>query len=396
MVLPLGDAPNPRGVPWVTYLLVAANVAVYLFVTLPLSSVPPDPSDPLLQEYLRVLLPRLRGPVSLPMVLREVTAYDLFVFVYGFRPAEPSLVSLFTSMFLHGGFVHLFGNMLFLWIYGDNVEHRLGGLRFLVAYLATGVAATLFHAFFDPSPLPLVGASGAISGVLGFYFVWFPRNRVRLLVVLFPIFFDVILVPARLVLALYLLVDNLLPFLVTHGSGMGGVAYGAHIGGFLAGWGAARILDRREWRAAPPEYRRPVAREVGASIEAVRALLARGEVEEAARIYFALDPEKTRRALEPEEMLAFAEELRRAGHPRAALTLYRRLLRDYPRGPGLAEAHLGAGLVLLEDLGMPTPAYQHFLDALDRDPPPEVAAEARRALDRIAAMQKLRLGRFSR
>ena len=233
MFLPLGDEPNPKGVPAVTYALIAANCAVYLFVTLPLSTVPPDLSNPALAEYVRVIGESLPPQIPLSEFLRYVSAYDLVVFNYGFRPADPALLALLTSMFLHSGFMHLAGNMLFLWIYGDNVEHQLGRGRFLLAYLSTGIAATLFHtAFAAGSVLPLVGASGAISGVLGFYFLWFPHNRVRLWVVLFPFIMTVIYVPARLVLGFYLVLDNLLPFLVTQGLDGGGVAYGAHIGGF--------------------------------------------------------------------------------------------------------------------------------------------------------------------
>ena len=138
--------------------------------------------------------------------------YDVFLLQWGYRPAEPSVLALLASMFLHGGWLHLLGNMLFLWIYGDNVEHRLGPLSFVLWYLITGVAATLFHAvFFFSSDVPLVGASGAISGVLGFYFVWFPKNTVRVWVFFFPFLMDVIEIPARIVLAIYVIVDNLLP-----------------------------------------------------------------------------------------------------------------------------------------------------------------------------------------
>ena len=90
--------------------------------------------------------------VARQQLLSQVSAYDLFVFDWGFRPARPTVVDLFTCMFLHGGFLHLFGNMLFLWIYGDNVEHVLGRVRFLFWYLATGVAATLFHLCWAPGP----------------------------------------------------------------------------------------------------------------------------------------------------------------------------------------------------------------------------------------------------
>ena len=101
-------------------------------------------------------------------------------------------------MFLHAGFFHLAGNMLFLWIYGDNVEARLGRVTYLVGYLVTGLAGNLFHLVLaGASPMPLVGASGAISGVLGFYFVCFPENRVRMLITLFPIFMKVVRIRSR-------------------------------------------------------------------------------------------------------------------------------------------------------------------------------------------------------
>jgi membrane associated rhomboid family serine protease len=397
MILPLGDAPNPRGTPYLTYALLLANTAAFLLVTAPLSAQPADPSDPALAEYLEVLRRILPPQAPMETLLRYTSAYDLFVFRYGFRPADPSLPALFTSLFLHAGFLHLFGNMLFLWIYGDNVEKRLGRLPFLFWYLATGVTATLFHTLFAfGSLLPLIGASGAISGVLGFYFIWFPHNKVRLLVVLFPFLMNVIMVPARLVLGFYLLVDNLLPFLFTRGVTGGGVAYGAHIGGFVAGIAVAWVMDRRELSGQPQEYRGQIVMppEPAASpAHAIAAALARGDFGEAAERYFALRSDDTRRLLAPDASLALADWLRQNGHSQAALIVYRRHLRDYPRGPGVADAHAGAGTVLLTDLGQATPAYQHFLDALDCDPSPEAAARARAGLEAIAARQKYQFGR---
>jgi membrane associated rhomboid family serine protease len=139
--------------------------------------------------------------------------------------------------------------MLFLWIYGDNVENRLGRFGYLLAYIGSGVAATLFFAIFVPgSDVPMVGASGAISGVLGFYYLWFPRNQVKVFIFLFPFIMNTFLLPARLVLGLYLLLDNLIPFLVNSGTATG-VAHGAHIGGFVAGlalaFGIDRLMERR-------------------------------------------------------------------------------------------------------------------------------------------------------
>lgn len=399
MFLPVGDQPNPRGTPVVNYALIAANVLVFLAVSLPLSTQPADPGDPRLREYVEIIGQNLPPGVSAREVLEQVSAYDLFVFSFGYRPAEPSIVTLFTAMFLHGGFLHLFGNMLFLWIYGDNVEHRLGRIRYLIGYLLTGVAATLFHALFDrDSRLPLVGASGAISGVLGFYFVWFPHNTVRVWVVLFPFFMNVVLLPARLVLGFYLVLDNVLPFLVTIGAQTGGVAHGAHIGGFLAGLATAWIMNRRALTEQPPDYRE-LSREPRVSLpprEAIGGAIRRGDYGGAARLYFELPGEETRRLLSPDESIALGNWLAQNGQARAALTLYQRHLRDYPRGPGAAEAHAYLGLIQLHAFREPTAAYQHLVEALDYDPSPEVESLVRQGFAEIAALQKLQVPRFRR
>jgi membrane associated rhomboid family serine protease len=242
--LPIGDYPNPRGLPWMTVALIAANVAVYLLVTLPLGAERPDPNDPLVREYLRAIAPALPQDVSVQAVLAELTRYDLFVFDHGFRPAAPGIADLFTSMFLHAGLLHVAGNMLYLWVYGNNVEHRLGPAGFLFWYLATGAAATLFFTLFaENTQVPLVGASGAVSGVLGFYFLWFPGHVVRVFLFLFPFYVGSLYLNARVVLGLYLVVDNLLPFLLSPAGSP--VAHGAHIGGFLAGVIVAWVMRSR-------------------------------------------------------------------------------------------------------------------------------------------------------
>jgi membrane associated rhomboid family serine protease len=244
-LIPISDYPSPPGRPVVTIALIAVNVAVYLLISLPLGGQPANPGDPLYQEYLKLLMQSLPANVPPQQVIRGISAYDLVVFGWGFRPADPALVTLVTSVFLHGGFMHLAGNMLYLWIYGDNVEHRLGHLPFLFWYIMTGVAATLFHAAFNMnSEIPLVGASGAISGVLGFYFLWFPHHSVKVFLFLFPFYVGTVMLNARLVLAIYLIWDNVLPFLVSHGGG--GVAHGAHIGGFIAGLIVAWIMNLRQ------------------------------------------------------------------------------------------------------------------------------------------------------
>jgi membrane associated rhomboid family serine protease len=395
MFLPIGDQPNPRGTPIANYGILALNVLIYIAVSLPLSMRPADPSDPRLAEYVEVIRQNLPPGVSIQELLRQVSAYDLFVFDWGYRPAEPSLLSLLASMFLHGGFAHLFGNMLILWIYGDNVEHRLGSARYVVWYLVTGACATLFHSFFDSdSRIPLVGASGAISGVLGFYFVWFPRNLVRVWVLLFPFFMDVVHLPARLVLGFYLILDNIFPFLLTRGSQGAGVAYGAHIGGFLAGLAVAWLKNRREVVAQPEEYR-DVPRASGpTSRESLHDALGRGDLGKAAQLYFELSADETRRLLPPEDSIALGNWLARNGQARAALTVYQRHLRDYPNGPGAAEAHAYAGLLQLHAFRSPSAAYQHLVEALDYDPEPELEALIRRALLEIESLQKMRVPRL--
>ena len=141
---------------------------------------------------------------------------------------------IFTSMFLHGGWFHLLGNMWFLWLFGNNVEDSMGHGRYLVFYLLSGVAAAAAQTFVNPSsPIPMVGASGAISGVMGAYVVLYPRVRVHMLVVL-GFFITRIAVPAFLMLGYWFLLQ-LLGGLPTIGDEKGGVAFWAHAGGFIAG-----------------------------------------------------------------------------------------------------------------------------------------------------------------
>ena len=395
MFLPLGDEPNPRGVPIATYTLIGINVAIYLLVTLPMGALRPGLDDPVLAEYVQALMAQLGGRVSLDQLLAQVTAYDLVTFSYGYRPVDPSFLTLGTSMFLHGGFMHLAGNMLYLWIYGDNVEHRLGPGRFLIAYLGTGALATLSHAVTDlGSVLPMVGASGAISGVLGFYFIWFPRNRVRVWVMFFPFFMNMVYFPARFVLGVYLILDNLLPFLATRAVEGGGVAYGAHLGGFVAGLAYAWWSERQEVSHQPTEYETPSVSVDSdpSSVRGIRQRIVDGAYEAAAPDYFQLSAARTTRLLMPEDSIQFANWLANNQHPDAALIVYQRHLRDYPLGPYSAEAHLGAGLVQLYARNQPTAAYQHLVMVLDAEPHPDTESHARSALAEIASRQKFQVG----
>jgi len=157
------------------------------------------------------------------------------------------LFAFFSSMFLHGGWIHLLGNMWVLWIFGDNVEDRLGRFRYLVVYLASGVAAALLHIYTNPrSGVPTIGASGAIAGVMGAYFRFFPHARVETLIP--PFFFGpTFVLPAVLFLGWWFFLQffNGALSLGMHGPGFSGVAWWAHVGGFLFGFGICLLLPRK-------------------------------------------------------------------------------------------------------------------------------------------------------
>jgi membrane associated rhomboid family serine protease len=170
---------------------------------------------------------------------------------------DPIYLTILSAMFMHGGYAHLFGNLLYLWIFGDNVEEHIGSLAFLGFYLLCGVAATLAQVALNPDGIiPNLGASGAISGVLGAYIVFFPRNRVHAL-----FFYVVISVPAFIAIGIWILFQFFNGFgsVVAAETSLGGVAYGAHIGGFLTGALAAgiwRLVQPSDASAPPPHARR--------------------------------------------------------------------------------------------------------------------------------------------
>ncbi|MCS6951768.1 MAG: rhomboid family intramembrane serine protease [Bryobacterales bacterium] len=177
-----------------------------------------------------------------------------FIATYGVIPDRLDPFTLLTSMFLHGGWMHLIGNMWFLWIYGDNVEDILGRGKFLLFYLLSGIAAGLVHVAFNPySRVPTIGASGAIAGVMGAYMVKFPRSRIITLVPIF-VFLTTVEVPASIIL-LYWFVIQFFSGLGTIGEShlsQGGVAWFAHVGGFVAGAILIKLFRTRErWRRRP-------------------------------------------------------------------------------------------------------------------------------------------------
>ncbi len=215
LLIPLKDNISSRTVPIVNYVLIGLNVLVFLF-ELSLGSE--------LQQFVHAF-----GvvPHRILYIVFDVPQYYYI-----------ALISLFSSMFLHGGFLHLIGNMLFLYIFGDNVEDALGHGRYLVFYLGCGIAASLVQLMIHPgSRIPTIGASGAIAGVMGAYFLLYPRSKVLTLVPIF-FFFQVFEIPAILFLGLWFVIQFFLgSFSIAGASGSAGIAFWAHIGGFAVGAG---------------------------------------------------------------------------------------------------------------------------------------------------------------
>ena len=223
-MIPLSDKNPTRRVPIVNIALIVANIAVFLY-----------------ELGLGQSLGRFFQTWG---VVPDAIAG---MFTAG-RVSPAGLLPLFTTMFIHGGWLHLGGNMLYLWIFGDNVEDKLGHGRYLAFYLACGIIASVLNVLVDPrSALPIVGASGAISGVLGAYLLMFPRARVLTLI---PVFFFLSLaeLPALIVLGFWFVIQffNGLISLGFEAGGMGGVAWWSHIGGFAAG--LVLVIPLRKYR----------------------------------------------------------------------------------------------------------------------------------------------------
>jgi membrane associated rhomboid family serine protease len=225
-MIPIKDVIPSRTWPGVTYTIIAINLLVFVYQL----SLPPR-------------------------------ANEAFVYAFGLVPAEFSVAAMFTSMFVHGGFGHILGNLLYLWIFGDNIEDRLGHARFLVFYLLTGAVAAIAQTAMDPSsPIPMVGASGAIAGVMGGYLLLYPHSRV---LTLFPFPLMLFEVPAVFFLGLWFVVqfiDGLGSLAAAAGGELvGGVAFWAHVMGFVAGLVLVRPMRLRErervewWMRDSPE-----------------------------------------------------------------------------------------------------------------------------------------------
>lgn len=232
-MIPIGDDNPTKTVPYITYALIAVNILVYLIDRIGahgevgnlwnLSMVPQA-----IMKNKDVLVPVAR--TSQGQILTAL-----------YQGLNPKWLTIFSSMFMHGGIMHIAGNMLYLWIFGNNIEDALGHFAFILFYFAAGFIAALAHILTNiNSTIPLVGASGAIAGVLGAYFYLFPKSKVRTLVFL-GIFWTFVEIPAVIVLGFWF-VSQLLNLMGSSGSLGGGVAYAAHIGGFVAGLALILIM----------------------------------------------------------------------------------------------------------------------------------------------------------
>ena len=229
-MIPLHDDNPTKLTPVVTIAFIAVCILVFLYQ----ASLPVGPDNTFVFQY-GAIPALLFGQPDLPETVVPIPAY----------------ATLITSMFLHGGWMHLIGNMLYLWVFGNNIEDVMGHAKYAVFYLTCGILAALSHALTDPSsPIPMVGASGAISGVLGAYVLLFPRARI---LVLMP-GFGATKVAAGVVLGMWF-VMQLLSGGMSIGSQGGGVAFFAHIGGFLSGMALIGLFKRRDVSFFAPSHR---------------------------------------------------------------------------------------------------------------------------------------------
>jgi len=221
-MIPLKDENPKKNLPFINFLFIISNIFVFIYQ---------PSSEQLLQAF--------------------YNSYGLIPnnFTNIFQGETPQLLailqSLITSLFVHGGFMHLAGNMLFLWVFGDNIEYAIGHINYFFFYIFCGVIAAFTQVFIEPdSVIPLIGASGAISGILGAYIIKFPKNKVTTLFIII-IFIKIVKIRAVYLLGIWFLFQIFQGYFSLGQESMGGVAWFAHIGGFISGIILVNILKKR-------------------------------------------------------------------------------------------------------------------------------------------------------
>ena len=260
-MIPIGDSNRRTRTPWVTYAIVLLNFAVFIYMVM-LPSDPPHENRELSRQFVQQTETVCYGFRTYP------TEADRFICKWAFQPKEffdsvsgktgaegealwVPILAIVTSLFMHGGWLHIFGNMIFLWVFADNIEDRLGHGVFLLFYLIAGIVASFVQGAIDPnSVVPVLGASGAVAGVLGAYLIWFPGSTIRVLIPFFILIFIPLPVPAWIMIGLWF-AQNLLAGYATIADAAApdqGIAFFAHIAGFLFGVTIAILAGRKPSR----------------------------------------------------------------------------------------------------------------------------------------------------
>jgi membrane associated rhomboid family serine protease len=404
MIFPLGDDNPTRHAPLVTWALIAANAVVF-------------------------------GMFNLQMAEPELNAW---VLRWGFSVDDPFAKQLFTSMFMHSGWAHLLGNMWVLWIVGNNVEDKLGRIRYLLLYLAGGAAAALaftaiahvtevdpmtakavarLHTEFpwwEGEHVPLVGASGAIAAIMGTYLVFFPEARIRILFWWF-VLVQIVPVRAKWFIGLTLCAD-LVTSVMAKGAAAGGVATMAHVGGGLFGlvlglvlkpmvgggaqgdaWDVHTGFSRtqtpgtepfRDPRARPYERIAPGEIDEAALVGAERAitqLVRAGRVREAIDVYPAYVAMAREQPLPDDVQIEIAHEFYRQWLPKEAIPAYLRYLETHPRGGDAAEAKFRLGVLYGRGLSRRDEAVRWLRDAASEHGDPKIRDTAKQLLAQLGA-----------
>ena len=394
MFFPIGDDNPSRRRPLLTWTLIAVNVLVYLLVNLP-----------------------LRGEGG------DEALYGVFA-QWGFNQAHPLSIQLFTSMFLHAGVAHLAGNMWMLWIVGDNVEDKLGRVRFLALYLAGGILAAwafVVTSSFTPEVrealgeaavqgvVPLVGASGAIFAVMGTYLVFFPEARIKMLLWFF-FFVQIVPVRAKWIIGAWVLQDLVLTLLTGGDAAAGSVATAAHVGGALfgvatgvwlkprvggggvgdawdvhTGWASTQdVRFQTPWHGVGPRPTsvRPTESQLVAIEDAITREVRAGRIESALDLYPRYESMDREKPLPGPVQIEIAHEFFRRGLPHEALQAYQRYLRTAPRGDDAAEANFRIGVLLGRAFSKPDEARPYLERAAGAHRDPRIRDFAQAELDR--------------
>jgi len=375
---PIGDEIPSRSRPWLTWTLIALNVAVFAAVNLPLQAAGDDEA--------------LMGVFS----------------QWGFDRRHPVSIQLVTSMFLHGGVAHLAGNMWMLWIVGDNVEDKIGRLRFLLLYLIAGILAAWAYVItsmiapelstvigdtlgrtVEVGVSPLIGASGAIFGIMGTYFVFFPEARIKMLLWFF-FFVQIVPVRAKWIIGIWVLQDLVLTILA-RGPSAGSVATAAHVGGAIFGIAAGVWLKPRvggggvgdAWdvhtgfsTTQDDRFRTPWARlgprmvsatPTESQLVAIEDAIARevraGRIDSALDLYPRYESMAREKPLPGAVQIEIAHELFRRGLPTEAYEAYQRYLETNARGDDVPEACFRVGVLLGRAFGRTAEAKQYLVRA---------------------------------